>query len=72
MIVNKIGEIAATRGISVRELSERADIAYNTALSLVRGSSTRIDFEVLDRVCAVLAAQPGDLLVRVAPPGEGS
>ena len=64
VIVNRIGEIAAQRGLSTQDLSDRADIAYNTALNLVRGVVTRIDLEVLDRVCEALDAEPGDLLVR--------
>jgi putative transcriptional regulator len=65
VIVNRIGTIAGERGISVKELSERADITYNTALNLIRGTTSRIDFDVLDRVCEVLNAEPGELLVRV-------
>jgi putative transcriptional regulator len=68
VIHNRVGEVAAQRGISTQELSNRADIAYNTALNLVRGVSSRIDLDVLDRVCEVLGAEPGDLLVRV--PGD--
>lgn len=65
MVVNRIGTLANARGISVKELSERAEITYNTALNLVRGTTSRIDFDVLDRVCEVLNAEPGELLVRV-------
>lgn len=64
VIVNRIGEVAAQRGVGTKELADRADIAYNTALNLMRGVVTRIDLEVLDRVCEALDVQPGDLLVR--------
>ena len=64
MIINRTGELAAKRGITTQELAERAEIAYNTALNLVRGVTARIDLEVLDRVCGVLEVEPGDLLVR--------
>lgn len=65
VIVNRIGEVAKERGMSVKQVSEKADIAYNTALNLFRGVATRIDLDVLDKVCEALDAQPGDLLVRV-------
>ena len=68
VILNKTGELAAQRGISTQALADSAGIAYNTALNLVRGVSSRIDLDVLDRVCEVLDVQPGDLLVRV--PGD--
>ncbi|GAB4193773.1 MAG: hypothetical protein OHK0022_09030 [Roseiflexaceae bacterium] len=70
MIINRIGLLANARGISVRDLSQRARITYNTALGLVRGTPTRIDLDVLDRVCEVLDVQPGDVLVRVSKPRE--
>lgn len=65
VIINRIGEVAKERGMSVQQVSDKADIAYNTALNLFRGVVTRIDLEVLDKVCEALGAEPGDLLVRV-------
>jgi putative transcriptional regulator len=64
VIVNRIRNVADQRGVNVKALSERAGITYNTALNLYRGVVTRIDLEVLDKVCEALDAQPGDLLVR--------
>jgi DNA-binding Xre family transcriptional regulator len=58
------------RGLSVRQLSEQANIMYNTALNLCRGVGTRIDFEVLDSLCKVLHVQPGELLVWVPDPED--
>jgi putative transcriptional regulator len=65
VIVNRIRDVADQRGVNVKALSERAGITYNTALNLYRGVVTRIDLEVLDKVCMALEAQPGDLLVRI-------
>ena len=50
------------RGITTAELAEKAEIAYNTALSLRRGATSRIDLDTLARVCEVLEMQPGELL----------
>lgn len=65
MIINRTGSLVRERGLSMRQLSEQADISYNTALNMVRGMATRIDLPVLDRICKVLHVQPGDLLVWV-------
>jgi putative transcriptional regulator len=51
------------RGMSVSEFAESARIAYNTALSLKRGSSTRIDFDTLEKICLLFGCEPGDLIV---------
>lgn len=63
-IINRTGQIAKAKGFTPKSLSEQADIAYNTALNMFRGVSTRIDLDVLDRICGVLNVTPGDLLVR--------
>jgi putative transcriptional regulator len=66
MIVSRVKEVAHERGITtVKELAARAKVAYNTAHDLYNGRATRIGFEVLDRFCRALQAQPGDLLVWV-------
>ena len=66
LITLLVREVAEKRGIpSATALAELAGISHGSALSLMRGVSTRIDFAVLDRICAALDAQPGDLLQRV-------
>ena len=72
MIVNRVGEIARWRGITkITDLAERAGLAYNTAHALYTGRTTRIDYDTLDRLCATLDVQPGDLLVHVKPSAAG-
>jgi putative transcriptional regulator len=65
VIVNRIGDVARERGLNILELAERAGVAYNTAHALYTGRATRVGFDVLNRICVALKAQPGDLLVRV-------
>lgn len=73
MIINRIGEVARRRGITkVTELAERTGLAYQTAHALFTGRTTRIDYETLDRLCATLEAQPGDLLVHVGPADQST
>ena len=62
MIVFRLRDIADERGLSVRDISERAKLPYNTVLSFYRGSISRITFDVLDKICRAVEAQPGDLL----------
>ena len=59
-----IGEVARERGLTIKALAERAGVAYNTAHALFTGRATRIDLDTLDRICAALQTEPGDLFVR--------
>ena len=66
MIINRTAAIARRCGITtITALAERTGLAYNTAHALYTGRTTRIDHETLNRLCAALDAQPGDLLVYV-------
>lgn len=65
MIVNRIGDVAREKGINVQELATRAKVAYGTAHGLYTGASKRVDLDVLDKICAALGVQPGDVFTRV-------
>lgn len=65
MIVNRIGDVARQQGLNIQDLADRAKVAYGTAHGLYTGTSKRVDFEILDRVCRALGVQPGDVLVRI-------
>ncbi len=64
----RIGEVAKQQGLTIKGLSERAGVAYNTAHSLYTGRATRIDLDTLDRFCAALQVEPGELFTREAQP----
>lgn len=65
-IVSRVREVANQRGIiTVKELADRAGCAYNTAHDLWNGRAQRIGFDIMDRICEALDAQPGDLFERV-------
>lgn len=68
MIVSRIKEVMDAQGLTVRQLSEQASIAYNTAHALYKGHTGRVDLDILDRVCKILDVQPGDLFIRVEDP----
>jgi len=61
----KINELLEKREMSTAEFVKQSGLAYNTALGLRRGVVTRIDLEVMARVCEVLNVQPGDLFMLV-------
>ncbi len=68
----RIGELAKAQGLTIKALAERAGVAYNTAHALYTGRATRIDLDTLDRMCAALQMQPGDLFVRqITPEASG-
>jgi putative transcriptional regulator len=70
-IVNRIGDIARQKGIKTSQDFARATgFAYDTAHSLFTGRAIRIGLDTLDKVCEVLDAEPGELLVRIKPPKE--
>src|SRR5690349_14237960 len=69
MIILRVKQVARERGIEyIKDLAERAGLAYDTAADLWHGRMQRIDRDVLSRVCAALNATPCDLLVY--EPGE--
>jgi putative transcriptional regulator len=57
----KIGVLLDNQGVSTAELVERTGVAYNTALGLRRGAVSRIDLDVLARICEALKVEPGEL-----------
>ena len=57
----KVSDLMEKKGVSTAQLVERTGMAYNTALGLRRGVATRIDLDVIARVCEALEVQPGEL-----------
>jgi putative transcriptional regulator len=65
MIEIRLKDLAAARGLSMRDIALRSGVAYNTVKALYRGESERPDLGILDRICGVLDVEVGELLVRV-------
>jgi putative transcriptional regulator len=62
MIVVNLDVMLAKRKMRSKELAERIDIT-EANLSLLKSSKVKgVRFETLDKICAVLECQPGDLL----------
>ena len=64
MIELQVQEVARANGITtIKELAERARLAYDTAADLWHARMKRVDLVILNRVCMALDCAPGDLLV---------
>ena len=59
-------------GLTQAELAERVGVRQATISDLETGKSTRIDFDLLDRLCDVLGVEPGELLERDKKRKRGS
>lgn len=58
----KLDDILNTRGISTYELSEKANIRFQTIQSLRENKSTRIDLNVLAKICYALECKVEDVI----------
>ena len=62
MIVFHIDVMLAKRKMSLTELSDRVGITLANLSILKTGKARAVRMETLDRLCAALDCQPGDLL----------
>ena len=62
MIVFHIDVMLAKRKMSLTELSERVGITLANLSILKSGKARAVRLETLDRLCAALDCQPGDLM----------
>lgn len=69
MIVFHIDVMLAKRKMSLTELSERVGITMANLSILKTGKAKAVRLETLDRLCAALDCQPGDLM-EFLPDGE--
>lgn len=59
-------EARETAGLSQMQLADKANVRQATISELETGKTRRVDLDVLDRLCAALELEPGDLLKRGA------
>lgn len=62
MIVINLDVMLAKRKMSVTELSERVGITMANISILKNGKAKAIKLSTLEKICAALDCQPGDLL----------
>ncbi|MCI8880306.1 MAG: helix-turn-helix transcriptional regulator [Clostridiaceae bacterium] len=70
MIVVNLDVMLAKRKMSVTELSERVGITMANISILKNGRAKAVKLSTLEKICAALDCQPGDLLEWRAEAGE--
>lgn len=66
----KLDELIKQSGISKNKLSHRAEMQRSQINHYCNNEITRLDIDVLARICTVLDCQIGDLLEFVPPENE--
>ena len=61
MIEVRIGQILKTRGRTFYWLAKETGISHTTLWRLKKGKALGINFITLERLCATLDCQPGDM-----------
>ena len=65
MVRLRLNELLEERGQTLYWLWKQTGIRYATVWQMGKGEVSRLNLDALDRVCAALECQPGDLLIRV-------
>ncbi|MFP5265131.1 MAG: helix-turn-helix domain-containing protein [Blastocatellia bacterium] len=65
MIKLRLNELLGERGQTLNWLSVQSGVRYATIWSMSKNQISEIRLEALDKICATLECQPGDLLQRV-------
>lgn len=65
-----MAELIAERGISKNKLSQRAEMQRTQLNNYCNNSITRLDVDVLARLCTVLECDVGDILEFIPPKRE--
>lgn len=71
-IVIKLDELIKKKGISKNKLCHRAEMQHTQLNHFCKNSITRLDTDVLARICTVLECDIGDLLEFVPPEDKKS
>lgn len=67
MIKFKLKRVLADREMTQRELAEKTGIRPPTISAMAMGTISRVPVDVLDRICAALECQPGDIMEYHSP-----
>lgn len=66
----KLDDILNERGITTYEISSRANVRFQTIKALRSNTASRIDFEVLAKICYVLSCKVEDIIEYVDENGR--
>ena len=59
---SRLRELRDARGWTQVQLAEKVDAAVSTISDIERGTTSRIDFELLERLAKAFAVEPGELI----------
>ena len=59
----RLDQVLADRNMSLTELSERVGVTIANLSILKTGKAKAVRFTTLEKICAALDCQPGDILV---------
>lgn len=68
MLVFRLKEIAEKKNLNRHQISMQTGISYPTISKYWEGKAIGRDFSILEKLCTLLDADPGDLIKRVTPP----
>lgn len=60
----RLAELRKAKGWSIDRLANEAGVNRSTVIRLEQQQTTRVDFDVLDKLAAALECDPGYLIVR--------
>ena len=61
MIINRLPQLMAQKGISIRQLSQLTAVTYTTIRAIYHSERRRVQLEILGAICQALGIQPGDI-----------
>jgi len=64
--------LLAKRHMTQKQLAERTGVRYDTISKISLGTISRIPVDVLDKICAALSCQPGDLMEHIHEPPDSA
>jgi putative transcriptional regulator len=62
VLIKRLKDVLETKGVTIYWLAQRTGVSWQNLKKIENGKTTRINFELLDKLCEVLECQPGDLL----------
>jgi putative transcriptional regulator len=65
MIVNRLPDLMAQKGISIRGLSSMTGVTYTTIRAIYHGERRSVQLAVIEAICRALEIQPGDIYAYV-------
>jgi len=62
VLIKRLKSIMEQRGVTTYWLAQRTGVSWQNIRKIEDGNTSRIEFELLEKLCEVLECQPGDLL----------